>query len=376
MGKKPDAKRYRDNLQSEVDSAALYRALAEVEKRPEMASVYERLAEVEQRHVRFWEVQLKTSGAPVPRLKPSWRSRVLTGMARRFGPEMVLPTVIGRERGATADYIAQPESRTSALPAEEGWHRRVLTTALGASGGGIEGSSVARLEGRHRAVGGNMLRAGVLGINDGLLSTLSLVMGVAGAALTNQQILITGLAGLLAGSISMALGEWLSVQNSRELYSHQLQIEADELETTPKEEEAELALIYQAKGIPEDEARALAARLISDPETALDTLAREELGIDPADLGGSPWQAALTSFVLFACGAVVPIIPFLLNAGHAAPAWSAGLSILALFGIGALTTIMTGRSLWFSGLRQMIFGAVAAAVTYGIGWLLGVQVMG
>jgi VIT1/CCC1 family predicted Fe2+/Mn2+ transporter len=376
MGKKPDAKRYRDNLQSEVDSTALYRALAEIEKRPEMASVYARLAEVEQRHVKFWEAQIKAAGVPVPVVKPSWRSRVLSGLARRFGPEVVLPTVIGKEKGATADYTAQPESRTSSLPAEEGWHRRVLTTALGAARGGIEGASVARLEGRHRAVGGNTLRAGVLGINDGLLSTLSLVMGVAGAALTNQQILITGLAGLLAGSISMALGEWLSVQNSRELYGHQLQIEADELETTPKEEEAELALIYQAKGLPEDEALALAARLISDPDTALDTLAREELGIDPADLGGSPWQAAFTSFFLFACGAVVPIVPFLFNTGRNAPIWSAGLSIAALFGIGALTTVMTGRNLVYSGIRQMLFGAAAAGLTYGIGWLLGVQVLG
>ncbi len=376
--KKKDHERYRDNLQAEVDSAALYHTLAEVEagKRPHMSDVYRRLAEVEERHIRFWETQLKAAGRPVPNLRPSWRSRVLSGLARRFGSELVLPTVIGMEAVETDTYQAQPESRKTALPREEGWHRRVLITAMGSLRGGIEGPSVAKLEGRHRAVGGNALRAAVLGVNDGLVSTLSLVMGVSGAALSNQAVLVTGFAGLLAGSISMALGEWLSVQSSRELYEKQIAIEADELLTAPKEEEAELALIYQAKGIPEDEARALAARLIADPDTALDTLAREELGIDPQELGGSAWHAAITSFFLFAVGAIVPIIPFLVLHGRAAVWGSAAFSVAALFVVGAVTTIMTGRNVLFSGTRQMIFGILAAAVTYGIGWLLGVQVMG
>ncbi len=376
MAKKTDAARYRENLQAEVDSAALYHALAEAEEREEMAGVYRRLAEVEERHIHFWETQLKAAGEPVPALRPSWRSRFLSTMARRFGSGLVLPTVIGMEEVETNTYRSQPESRKTALPREEGWHRRVLLAALGTLRGGMEGPSVARLEGRHRAVGGNALRAGVLGVNDGLLSTWSLVMGVAGAELSNRTILVTGLAGLLAGSISMALGEWLSVQSSRELYQKQIRIEADELQTAPKEEEAELALIYQAKGLPEAEARSLAARLIADEGTALDTLVREELGIDPESLGGSAIGAGVTSFLLFAVGAIVPILPFLLFTGRAAVAGSSVLSVLALFGIGAVTTVLTGRSVLFSGSRQVAFGIVAAAVTYGIGWFLGVKVLG
>ncbi|HRC87593.1 MAG TPA: VIT1/CCC1 transporter family protein, partial [Thermoanaerobaculia bacterium] len=240
----------------------------------------------------------------------------------------------------------------------------------------LAGGVVAKLEGRHRAMGGNALRAAVLGANDGLVSNLSLVMGVAGAALDNHGILLTGLAGLLAGAISMALGEWLSVQSSRELYERQITIEKEELAADPEAEAQELALIYQSKGVPAAEAGALARRLIENRETALDTLAREELGIDPEELGGSAWEAALSSFVLFAVGAIVPVGPFFFATGQAAVALSLGLSGLGLFGIGAAITLMTGRGLWFSGLRQLGFGLAAAAVTYGIGWLMGVSLSG
>src|SRR5207253_120995 len=166
--------------------------------------------------------------------------------------------------------------RAAGLPADERSHGRVSRTIVATSRQGMRGEVVARLEGRHRAAGGNALRAAVLGVNDGLVSNLSLIMGVAGAALNQTTILLTGLAGLLAGAISMALGEWLSVQSSRELYQRQIAIEREELETVPEEEQEELALIYQAKGIPTQRARELAAGLIADPHTALDTLAREE----------------------------------------------------------------------------------------------------
>jgi VIT1/CCC1 family predicted Fe2+/Mn2+ transporter len=225
-------------------------------------------------------------------------------------------------------------------------------------------------------VGGNALRAAVLGANDGLVSNLSLVMGVAGAELAGRGILITGLAGLLAGAGSMALGEWLSVQSSRELYLRQLDIEREELAAAPEEEAEELALIYQAKGIAVDQARALAARVIATPETALDTLAREELGIDPEELGGSAWEAAITSFLLFAFGAVVPVLPFMFLAGGTAVLVSVAVSAVALFGIGAAITLMTGRGVLFSGARQLLFGLVAAALTYGVGRLIGVSLAG
>jgi vacuolar iron transporter family protein len=196
-------------------------------------------------------------------------------------------------------------------------------------------------------------------------------MGVAGAALSAQTILITGLAGLLAGAGSMAMGEWISVQSSRELYERQISIEAEELRTIPDEEQEELALIYRAKGVPEEQARQMASRIVSDETMALDTLAREELGIDPEELGGSAWTAASTSFVLFAVGAIVPVLPFALLSGVGA----VGLSTLALFGIGALITLMTGRGVLFSGVRQVVVG-LAAALTYGVGLLIGTAIVG
>jgi VIT1/CCC1 family predicted Fe2+/Mn2+ transporter len=258
------------------------------------------------------------------------------------------------------------------MPGEERSHARLLRTISG----GLEGSAVAQLEGRHRATSGNALRAAVLGANDGLLSNFSLVMGVAGAQLAGQAILITGLAGLLAGAGSMAMGEWISVQSSRELYTRQIRVEAGEIEEVPDEEEEELALIYQAKGLPEAQARAMAARIMSDPATALDTLSREELGIDPQELGGSAYEAAITSFVLFAIGAIVPVAPFIFLSGWLAVVTSAVLSALALFGIGAAITLMTGRSVLFSGTRQVVIGIAAAALTYGLGTLLGVAMHG
>jgi VIT1/CCC1 family predicted Fe2+/Mn2+ transporter len=174
----------------------------------------------------------------------------------------------------------------------------------------------------------------------------------------------------------MALGEWISVQSSRELYTRQIAVEASEIEQVPEEEEEELALIYQAKGLPEAQARATASRIMSDHATALDTLSREELGIDPQELGGSAWEAAISSFVLFAIGAIIPVAPFIFLSGLAAVVTSAALSALGLFGIGAAITLLTGRSVLFSGARQVAIGIAAAAITYVLGTLLGVAIGG
>ncbi|WP_435365805.1 VIT1/CCC1 transporter family protein [Haloarchaeobius sp. DYHT-AS-18] len=273
-------------------------------------------------------------------------------------------------------YATQPEAKETGLPADERSHDRLLATIAEVPGRGVEGSVLARLEGRHRATSGNALRAAVLGANDGLVSNLSLVMGVAGAALESGAILITGLAGLIAGAGSMAMGEWLSVQSSRELYQRQIDVEAEELTEIPEEEERELALIYEAKGLPKDKAESLAARLIRDEATALDTLAREELGINPEELGGSAWEAAATSFVLFALGAIVPVLPFFLLTGVTAIGVSLLLSALALFVIGAGITLLTGRSVLYSGFRQVGIGLAAAILTYGVGTLIGVTLVG
>jgi len=243
-------------------------------------------------------------------------------------------------------------------------------------GNGVEGAVLAKIEGRHRSTGGNALRAAVLGASDGLLSNFNLVMGVAGAAVSSSGILLTGFAGLLAGAISMALGEWISVQSSREMFARQIETEREEIASSPDEEVEELSLIYQARGLDEDTAKTLAAHLMSNPKTALDTLARDELGVNPEDLGGSAWEAAFTSFVLFGIGAILPVIPYLFLSGAEAIAVSAIVSAIGLFGIGAASTLFTGRSVLYSGTRQVLFGLVAAAVTFMVGHFLGVSIGG
>lgn len=381
MSNPKELARYRANWQGEIDGAALYRSLAEAESQPQLAEVYRRLAETEDKHAKAWEEKMHAAGAPVPARSLSRRARVLMWLARRFGPGFVLPTVTSQETADSRKYDSQQDARQERMHADEHSHARILRTITGQATGGMEGSAVARLEGRHKAVGGNALRAAVLGANDGLVSNMSLVMGVAGAEAGakfggEHAILITGLAGLLAGACSMAMGEWLSVQSSRELYERQIAIEKEELATSPQEEQEELALIYQAKGLPPEQARHMAATIISNSSNALDTLAREELGIDPQELGGSAIEAAGTSFVLFAAGAIVPVIPFMFLAGKTAVVTSLAVSTVVLFGIGAAITLMTGKSVLYTGARQLLFGYGAAGITYAIGRLIGVSLAG
>jgi VIT1/CCC1 family predicted Fe2+/Mn2+ transporter len=300
----------------------------------------------------------------------------LAWLARRFGPQFVLPTVNTLEQRDSGQYDAQAEAVAGGLPAAERSHARIVQAIEAATPGGLQGSALARLEGRHRALGGNALRAAVLGANDGLVSNLSLVMGVAGAAVSEKTILLTGLAGLVAGACSMAMGEWLSVNSARELAQKQIAIEKAELEQAPEEEIEEIALIYEAKGLPRPQAEALARQMMANKETALDTLVREELGIDPDELGGSAWTAAISSFLLFSVGAVFPVAPFLFLQGGIAVIASLVASGAALALIGAGTSLFTGRGIAFSALRQLIVGYAAAALTYAIGMLAGVTLGG
>lgn len=242
---------------------------------------------------------------------------------------------------------------------------------------GPTGRDVADREQWHKAASGNSgtLRAAIFGINDGLVSNTSLVMGVAGADVGNSYVLLAGVAGLLAGAFSMAAGEYVSMQSQRELFERQIALERDELEENPDEERQELALIYQAKGIPRPDAERLAASLMRDKEVALDTLVREELGLDPDELG-SPWGAAFSSFVAFAVGAVIPVVPYLLFAGFTAFVVSVLLVALALFGVGAGVSLLTGRGVLYSGGRMVLIGALAAGVTYLVGKLIGVSLGG
>jgi VIT1/CCC1 family predicted Fe2+/Mn2+ transporter len=368
--------RWRANLQGEIDSAALYHTLAKAETNPDIAKVYSKLAAIEEAHAEFWSSRLRAGGGIVPVLRPDLRTQALRWLARHFGPRFVLPTVNTLEHLDSGQYDKQPDAAAAGLPAMERSHARIIEALAGSNPQVLAGGALARLEGRHRGIGSNALRAAVLGANDGLCSNLSLVMGVAGAALSRHAILVTGLAGLLAGACSMAMGEWLSVNTARESNQRQIDVEAAELETVPEEEKEELALIYQAKGLPEAQAKALAERLIANKETALDTLARGELGIDPDDLGGSPWTAAIASFFLFALGAIFPVAPFFFVAGSTAVLASLALSGTILFLIGAGTTLFTGRGILFSGTRQLLIGYAAAGVTFAIGHLIGVAIGG
>ncbi len=365
-------KRYLQNLREERESSALYRGLAEIEKDSRLAEVYQRMADVESRHATTWADLLRNAGQTPPPDIPGTRVKTLLWMAKHFGAGAVLPIITSTERGASQSYDAQPEARAAGMPTDERSHERVFGYLLQTTRGGLAGSVLAQLEGRHRGTsGGNALRAAVLGSSDGLTSNLSLVMGVAGASLQPHQILLTGLAGLLAGALSMAIGEWLSVQSARELYGRQIAVEREELEQRPEEEQQELSLIYQAKGLSAEAANDLATRIISDRSSALDTLAREELGIDPNELGGSAWQAAIASFLLFAVGAIIPVIPFAFLAGMTAVIVSIALSILGLFLIGAGITLTTGSPLWKASGRQIIMGIAAALITFGLGKLVG-----
>ena len=371
----PDGDRYRANLQGELDGASLYRALAQAEPNPAVAEVYRRLAAVEDAHAELWRRQLAAIGQPPGAHRPGWRSRMLGLLARRFGPDFVLPVVHTLERADSSQYDAQPEAVAARLPQAERSHAHIVQALAARASAGVPGSVLGRIEGRHRS-GGNTLRAAVLGANDGLVSNLSLVAGVAGAAGDTRTVLVTGLAGLVAGACSMAMGEWLSVTSSRELYRAQIATEKDELEQAPEEEKAELVLIYQSKGLSQAQAQALADRLMARPDTALDTLAREELGIDPQQLGGSAASAAAVSFGLFAMGALFPVAPLALLDGRPALVGAIASSAAALFAIGAATSLFTGRHPLFAGSRQLAIGLGAAAITYGLGRLIGVNLGG
>jgi vacuolar iron transporter family protein len=369
-----DLERYRDNLQDEIDGAAMYRALAQMESEPSLVELYGRLAATEERHGGLWRDRLIEAGEDPGEGAVSRRARILIWLARKMGPGVLVSTVARDEQTGQFMYDDQPETDGTSLRSDERSHARLMATLAQDNPTTMTGPVLARLEGRHSAVGGNALRAAVLGANDGLVSNLALVMGIAGATSDRATVLLAGLAGLLAGAISMALGEWISVQSSRELYQRQIATERSEIEEFPEEEAEELTLIYQAKGIPAEQAAALAAAVMADPERALDTLSREELGIDPDDLGGSPWEAAITSFFLFSVGAILPVFPFFFATGVTVIVASLTLSGIGLFALGAAISLITGKNTLRSGLRQGAFGLTAAAVTYTIGSLLGVAV--
>jgi vacuolar iron transporter family protein len=365
----PELAKYREMWADELGGAALYRALAEhadEQRRP----IFLQLAEAEERHAAHWAWLMRDAG--VTDLKPPrlpFRIRVLRQLAKRFGTDTVLPIVL-RAEASDADKYRGVAAAPAALAAQEAMHGKVVAAMRG---GNTAGGRIAASEGRHRAGIGGALRAAVFGVNDGLVSNFSLVMGVAGGTANRSIVMLAGVAGLIAGALSMASGEWVSVRSQRELYENELRIEEQELAAFPEEEREELELIYQAKGVDAAEAKALVDNIMARPDVALDTLAREELGLDPRTLG-SPWVAAGWSFVSFAAGAFLPVVPFFFASGFAAVVTSAVLSVTALFGVGSAISVFTGRHAGRSGLRMAVIGVFVATATFLIGKLVGVGV--
>ncbi|MBK8557826.1 MAG: VIT1/CCC1 transporter family protein [Lewinellaceae bacterium] len=363
------------NLQTEVDAAFLYNCIADAENEPAIAQVYRELAAIEASHgAKMLEhFQKEYAGIALP--PPSWRAKTLNRIGKTFGYDYVLGVLLDMEKGLTSSIVQQKNSQNKPITGGEGNHITILKTLLD-NKSRVSGEQLSKLEGKHKTVGGNALRAAVLGANDGLVSNLSLVMGVAGATEGQNGVLLAGMAGLLAGALSMALGEWISVKSSQELYERQMSLEMDEIVSNPEGETKELALIYMAKGIPEQQAHAMAVKTMENPEHAHEVLIKEELGINQEELKGSAWEAAITSFILFAVGAVIPVAPFIWWSGWESIIVSVVLSTIGLFIIGSAITLFTGKSIWFSGMRQVIFGLLAAAITYGIGHLIGVSIAG
>ncbi|HWG24288.1 VIT1/CCC1 transporter family protein [Actinospica sp.] len=365
------AARWRDLLESERDAEAMYRGLAENEQ-GERRTIFEELASIERRHAAHWEGKLRESGEQVPSPgRPSLRTRLIGLAARRLSTQAVLPMIERAERADAGVYDADPDAAPGMAGDERG-HARTLAKLI--EGGKPDPrQQIGKREGWHRGDRSGALRAGVFGVSDGLVSNTSLVMGFAGSGSSRAAILLAGVAGLLAGAFSMAAGEYVSMSSQREMYQRELSLEAQELEDNPEEEHAELVLLYRAKGLAKAEAEKVADRVMADRNVALDTLAREELGLDPDSLG-SPWSAAVSSLLAFASGAFVVVLPYLIGSGTAALVTAIVLFGLALFAVGAGIGVLNGRSALRSGVRQIVVGGLAAAVTFGIGHLIGTHV--
>lgn len=337
-----------ENWAEEKRSAYLYRVVAGKEAGTPRQALFNELSQEAERQAAIWAGKVQEQGRVVPdAFVPDARTRVVAALVRQLG---VRPLKV---------VLAAMKVRGMSLYTH-------------ATHGHVVPQSADQLEHRHHGVsGGGNLRAAVFGVNDGLISNASLIMGIAGATAESQIIVLTGVAGLIAGAFSMAAGEYVSVRSQREMYEYQIGLEREELEHYPEAEAEELALIYEARGHTREEAGSMARNLIAEPEKALVTLAREELGLNPEDLG-SPWGAALFSFFSFAVGASIPLVPFLITAGTASLVAAIVATGIALFAVGATLSLFTGRSAWWSGARMLAIGAAAGCFTYLVGSLLGV----
>lgn len=367
-----DQDRYTRHITNEREAAYLYRGLAAL-SRGRRKEVFTELADIEERHAEYWTDLMTEKGLPVPEIEefsPTPRAHRLLEVARRYSPDLVVPVIEEDERTGSATYADEPDAPESMVH-EEAEHARVLGQLLKDSPHDPLGLSP-MAEHWHRADKSGTLRAAIFGVNDGLISNTALVMGFAGASASRSAVLLAGFAGLLAGAFSMGAGEYISMANQREAFEREIAIEREEIRLRPEDEQRELELIYAAKGLPEEDARRIAARVMQDEQTALDTMVREELGLDPDDLG-SPIRAAGSSFVAFSLGAVLVVLPYLFTMGTTALAIALALFVVALVALGAGMARLNGRPVASSVLRQVVIGLLAAGTTYIVGSLLGVS---
>ncbi len=332
----------------EKRSAYLYGVIAELEAGTARQDLFSKLAGAAGQQAALWALEVEKAGGRVPEAyQPEIRTRIVASLTRRLGPRALRGVLAAMKVRGMSIYTTGAVGHPTPL-------------------------NVADIGRRHKAFGsGGNLRAAVFGINDGLVSNTSLIMGIAGATPDTGIIVLTGAAGLLAGAFSMGSGEYVSVRSQRDLQEYQIGLERAELDEYPQEEAAELALIYEAKGLSKGDAASLANTLIADPERALDTLAREELGLNPDELG-SPWGAAAASFLSFALGAAIPLAPFMFVTGSGVLSLVIVLSGFALFAVGTLISLFTGKQALRGGLRMLLIGAGAAAVTHLIGKAIGI----
>ena len=368
-----DLNKLKEQLQTEVDTAFLYESIANIQSDENLTRVLQSLAKIEKGHAEHMLNKVREINLDYALPLPSSKAKFQLKLGKLFGYNSIISSLSNVEKQYALNSIRNKIEKGEKPNGFEHNHLNIIEAVNNNAALNVSGGLLSKFESRHKSVGGNALRAAVLGSNDGLVSNMSLVMGVAGAAVSNDTILLTGIAGLMAGAISMALGEWLSVQSSRELNQRQIDLETEELEASPEEEKKELVLLYQAKGMTAVEAQKLANKAFESPETAIDAIITEELGIDKEELGGSAWEAAIASFILFAIGAIIPLYPFIILDGKNAIFLSIASSVVGLFGIGAAITLLTGKSILFSGMRQVAFGLVAATITYGIGTIIGVS---
>ena len=354
-----------EHYADERDAAWLYRELSRVDRNRERADLFERLAVVEDRHTAKWEELFREAGRPLPAYEVARRTRMLAFVARTFGPSAVLPLILAEEGREVQAYLGL--ARQSA---HQSTHKAAVDIAADSAVHARELSEVMGREGEPWHVGGagGLLRSIVYGFNDGLTANFGLVAGVIGASLSPHIVIVTGVAGAIADALSMGSSGYLAAKSEAEVQAHQIEMERQEMRLMPELEEEELALIYEAKGLPRERAQETAKAMMLDPVRALETQVREELNIHPAEL--APLKDGLVTGAATAVGAFIPIAPFLMMPAGPAVWVSLAISMAAHFGIGAARSLFTGRGIWVSGRDMFLVGFGVAAVGYLIGeWL-------